>query len=55
LRSLFSSRALAGLKPDTRAKLEAYVDLIVCNVDTIERIGGGGIRCMLAGIYLPNN
>jgi len=31
----------------------AGVDPVLCNVPTIERVGGGGIRCMLAPIFNP--
>ena len=27
--------------------------LIICDVDFIEQVGGGGIRCMMAGNFLP--
>ena len=33
------------------ALVMAGVDLVLCNVPTIERVGGGGIRCMLAPIF----
>jgi len=31
----------------------AGVDPVLCNVPTIERVGGGGIRCMMAPIFNP--
>jgi len=31
--------------------MKAGVDPVLCNVPTIERVGGGGIRCMLAPIF----
>jgi hypothetical protein len=33
--------------------LEAHAALIAVEIPTIERIGGGGVRCMLAEIHLP--
>jgi hypothetical protein len=48
-----SSRALKGLSTKSRSTLEKFVDFVECNVDTIEHVGGGGIRCMLAAVHLP--
>ena len=36
-----------------RRQLEAYGNLVVADIPTIERVGGGGVRCMLAEIHLP--
>ena len=48
-----SARALAGLTPVNKKKVEEAFDaLIVCHIPFIEYVGGGGIRCMLAGNYL---
>jgi hypothetical protein len=33
--------------------LELRATLIAAEIPTIERIGGGGVRCMLAEIHLP--
>jgi hypothetical protein len=49
-----SSRALLRLSTENRSTLQTFVDFVECNVDTIEHIGGGGIRCMIAGIHLPS-
>jgi hypothetical protein len=43
-------RALSGTQ---RARLERHVSPVLCDVATIEQCGGGGIRCMLAEIFLP--
>ena len=49
-----SSRALAGLAAPTRAALERCVDRCVAvAVPTIEAVGGGSVRCMLAEVFLP--
>jgi hypothetical protein len=34
-------------------RLTHYADLLPIDVNTIEEYGGGSVRCMLAGIYLP--
>lgn len=54
-RVLVGSRcALDSLRADQRAMLAACVDRIVAvPVPTIERLGGGSVRCMLAEIFLP--
>jgi hypothetical protein len=48
-----SRRAWASLKRPQRVLLEQHARPVLCAVDTIEHIGGGGIRCMLAEIFLP--
>jgi len=36
-----------------RRILESHADLVPVSIPTIERIGGGGVRCMLAELHLP--
>jgi hypothetical protein len=49
-----SQRALASLAPAAREMLAGSVDRIVAvPVPTIEDLGGGSVRCMLAEIFLP--
>ena len=49
-----SQSALDSLAPAQRARLHQHVDAIVAAaIPTIERIGGGSVRCMLAEIFLP--
>jgi hypothetical protein len=48
-----SSTALRCLAPAQRRALESQAGLIAAEIPTIERIGGGGVRCMLAEIHLP--
>jgi hypothetical protein len=36
-----------------RRVLESHADLVPVSIPTIERIGGGGVRCMLAELHLP--
>jgi len=49
-----SRRALASLSRAQRLLLEQHARPIVCGVETIEHLGGGGIRCMLAELFLPD-
>ena len=40
--AIFSWLSLPGLEG---------TDVVLCSVDTIERVGGGGVRCMLAPVF----
>ncbi len=48
-----SAAALAALMPAQRARLETFGTLVSVPIPTIERYGGGSVRCMLAEIHLP--
>lgn len=48
-----SARAWDSLDAAQRRCIEAEVEPVVVDVGTIERVGGGGIRCMLAEVHLP--
>jgi hypothetical protein len=48
-----STTALVSLTPTQRAILEAHTNLLPVAIPTIEHVGGGGVRCMLAEIHLP--
>jgi hypothetical protein len=48
-----STTALGCLAPAQRRVLESQATLIPAQIPTIERVGGGGVRCMLAEIHLP--
>lgn len=49
-----SARAAASLDQQTRARLEQAAGRLVCpSVPTIERLGGGSVRCMMAEVFLP--
>jgi hypothetical protein len=48
-----SRRAYASLTRPQRALLERHARPVPCAVETIEHVGGGGIRCMLAENFLP--
>ena len=48
-----SAAALRGLAPTTRGALERHGRLATADVGTIERLGGGSVRCMLAEVALP--
>jgi len=36
-----------------RQRLERYAELVPTSIPTIEAVGGGSVRCMIADIHLP--
>ncbi len=48
-----SRRAWAALNTAQRRCIKKYAEPVLAPIDTIERLGGGGARCMLAEIFLP--
>ncbi len=48
-----SRRAWKSLTRAQRQLIEQHAEPVICAVETIEHVGGGGIRCMLAEIFLP--
>lgn len=50
---LMSTRAYQSLRPDQIQTLERFNPILHADVSTIEQSGGGGVRCMLAEVFLP--
>jgi hypothetical protein len=50
-----SRAALAGLEGPSRRKLERHGELVAASIDTIEKVGGGSVRCMLCEVALPRD
>jgi hypothetical protein len=48
-----SRRAWRSLTRPQRQLIEQHAAPVLCGVETVEHVGGGGIRCMLAEIFLP--
>ena len=48
---VMSSSAFNVLSTDQKKLLESMTDFAICNVETIEKIGGGSTRCMIAEIF----
>jgi hypothetical protein len=48
-----STAALRALSVPTRAALERYGRFVTADIGTIERLGGGSVRCMLAEVAMP--
>lgn len=51
---VMSSSAFGGFTASQRRMLEASGKLVVNEINTIEQIGGGSCRCMLAEMFLPD-
>ncbi|MDB6092275.1 MAG: hypothetical protein JWN85_5059 [Gammaproteobacteria bacterium] len=51
---VMSEAARRGLRADNFARLSASTDAVLAvPVPTIERLGGGSVRCMIAEVFLP--
>ncbi len=48
-----STTALRSLDAVQRRLLETHAGLLPLDIPTVERVGGGGVRCMLAEVHLP--
>ena len=48
---VMSTRAYSSLKDDQKKLIEKSSRIIHSSVDTIEVLGGGGVRCMLAEVF----
>lgn len=49
---VMSSRALASLSPQQKSNIEKYCRIVAAPISTIENIGGGSARCMIAEVFL---
>ncbi len=50
---VMSARALTSLTEEQKKEIEKYCRIISAPINTIEDIGGGSVRCMIAEIFLP--
>ncbi len=48
-----SEAALRALAPDRLRCIERHGAIVAVPIPTIERLGGGSVRCMLAEVFLP--
>lgn len=51
---LISKKAADALTENQKKTVEKYCEFLISDVDTIERYGGGGIRCMVADVRLKS-
>ncbi len=52
---VMSARAEKGFTPEQRERLSAYGKIVSVDLETIESIGGGSARCMLAEVFFPRD
>lgn len=50
---VMSESAYLSLKADQLSLLEKHCRLLYSNLETIEKLGGGSARCMMAEVFLP--
>jgi len=50
-----SAAAMSSLHPGQLRSLERFGELCVASIPTIERVGGGSLRCMIADVHLPRS
>ena len=48
-----SSAAYSAFSAEQRSTLESHAPIVHAPIPTIERLGGGSVRCMLAEVFLP--
>ena len=48
-----STAALSSLMPPQIRTLERFAELVASPIPTIEEVGGGSVRCMIADVHLP--
>jgi len=50
-----SSVARRSFRPDQLHSLESFGQLVEADIPTIEAVGGGSVRCMIADVHLPRS
>lgn len=50
---VMSENAYNAFTPDQRATLEKYGEIVAVAIPTIENVGGGSARCMMAEVFPP--
>jgi hypothetical protein len=50
-----SNGAWEAFEPSQRRVLESHARPLAAGIPTIEKVGGGGVRCMLAEVHLPKH
>jgi len=48
-----SQTALQALKSSQESQLRRHAEILAVPVPTIERVGGGSVRCMIAEVFVP--
>lgn len=50
---VMSASAYNSLRPDQVTKIEKHCPILYSDINTIETLGGGSARCMMAEVFLP--
>jgi hypothetical protein len=50
---LMSTAAYNSLNESQKSRISTHSRIIHSDINTIEKVGGGSVRCMIAGIHLP--
>lgn len=50
---MVSARAWSGFNDETKSRLSEESEILCAEIPTIEKFGGGSIRCMLAEVFAP--
>ncbi len=50
---VMSSKAHEALTENQKAKIKQFMGIIPIEIPIIEQLGGGSVRCMMTGIFLP--
>ena len=50
---VMSEQAYKSLRPDQIQAIQKYAEILAVPINTIEHVGGGSARCMMAEIFLP--
>ncbi len=50
---VMSDQAYSSLTESQIAKLKSYNEILHPSIETIETLGGGSVRCMMAEVFLP--
>ena len=52
---VMSQTAFDSLTEEQKTAIEKYNPILPVKIDTIEKLGGGSARCMMAEVFLPKN
>ena len=50
---VMSEQAFQSLKPAQISQIENHTKILFSSIPTIEKLGGGSVRCMMAEVFLP--
>ena len=51
---VMSTQAFGSLDSYQKERLEKFTTILHSDISTIEKYGGGSVRCMMAEVFLPS-